>query len=180
MPNIVGRPTCLRSAGSDDRWTLVWTSYQSGGGGEFGYERTLRDGRGDACDNCATVLNASQENADDETVSFTYLGLGAPPDEIDDGVALARNTETFVNVAGSPASISWACGACSGQSELGTIGEMLWDCGVPDTSFLVGKDVCLQNDGTGDAWTLRLTAWTASGFSYERSYTDFVGDACTP
>jgi hypothetical protein len=179
MPNVVGRATCLRSAGSDERWTLVWTSYQSGGGGEFGYERTLRDGRGDACDNCASVLNAGQEDADAETVSFTYLGAGAAPDAIDEGLSLARNVETLVSVAGSPVSISWACGACSGESEFGTVGDMLWRCGVPDTSLLVGKDVCLQNESTGGVWTLRLTAWTASGFAYERGYTDFVGDACT-
>jgi hypothetical protein len=177
MPNVVGRPTCLKSAGHADAWTLVWSDYQSGGGGGFAYTRTLSDGHGDVCDNCPGVLNADQANAEDQTLDFTYAGAGAEPDAIEDGIALARDAGGFVNLASSY--LLWACGPCTGGSIFVDPTELLGACRAMQMSELVGKDLCLESDDSGNIWTIHLTSWTAAGFAYTRSWSDGVGDACT-
>jgi hypothetical protein len=178
MPNLVGRPTCLRSAGHADGWTLVWSDYQSGGGGGFAYTRTQSDGRGDACDNCAGVRNPDQADSDAASLAFTYAGYGGTPDAISAGVSLGRDAGGFVNVATAPDAISFACGRCSGGSFFVDGARLLGTCGVMQMSDLAGKELCLHDDYTGEAWTLHLTAWTASGFAYTRSWSDGFGNAC--
>ncbi|MBW2702935.1 MAG: putative metal-binding motif-containing protein [Deltaproteobacteria bacterium] len=49
LPDTVGQTTCLHVVETDAYWNVTWTSFQSGGGGGFGYVRVGFNG-GDACD----------------------------------------------------------------------------------------------------------------------------------
>ncbi len=158
---------------------------------------TDHDGIYDLCDNCLTISNADQNDSDYSEVYFEHSDYGSEQDCITPNVCITRGVSMPIY---NSVLESWAERGCNGPSPLGTE----WSLGTcenrNDMSFstfidvvdckppsYTGQDMCMHLIEDDQYWVVNFDSWSSGGgggnpsgggFSYTRSGSDGIGDAC--
>ena len=150
------------------------------------------DGVYDLCDNCPSISNADQNDSDYTEVDFTHSNYGSEQDCITPNVCITRDTqnpiynsvlEPFAQhgcSSQSPLGTEWALGTCNRRNEM-TFSTFIdtVDCEPPSYT---GTDMCMHLITDNMYWDVNFDGWTSNanggGFSYARTGSDGIGDAC--
>ena len=144
------------------------------------------DNVGDVCDNCPQHANPDQ--ADKDLISVTFVHESNSPDEdcIEPGeVCFWRGKSGDVKNT-QQGKIEWACGRCSRarpEDFVSRLQEIRDTCLDGDMAFAPGHDTCLHIIGSDTYWDILWLTRVRGGqdggaFSYLRSTSDGIGDAC--
>jgi hypothetical protein len=144
------------------------------------------DGVGDVCDNCPQHANPDQ--ADQDLISVTFVHEAGSPVEdcIEPGkVCLWRGEKGPVKNT-QPGEIEWACGRCSRakpEDFVSSLQSMRDTCLDGDVAYAPGHDTCLHIIESDAYWDISWLTWARGReggevFSYIRSTSDGIGDAC--